>query len=117
MLNMSFYETQAQIRARSKSVTRRAGWLKAKSGLFIQAVVKGQGIPKGEHVEKLTVIKVVGARREPLCRLTEDLEYGAAEMVLEGFPGRDPAEFVSWFCGFNMFQPEWPVTRIEFDYV
>src|SRR4051812_15043835 len=51
--NMSFALTTAQVRARTKTVTRRGGWLFAKVGDVVQPVVKSQGIKKGEHVEKI----------------------------------------------------------------
>ena len=113
---ISFFETQEQVLAKTKFVTRRTGWKLAKSGLFLQGVKKSQGRKPGEPVQNLHVIEVVGARLEPLDLLEKDPEYGAREMILEGFPGRDPADFVAWFCDFNMWRPDWPVNRIEFKY-
>jgi hypothetical protein len=111
---ISFMLTEPQIMAGTKSVTRRWGWTTAKPGQLLQGVRKSQGLKKGEHVHKLRVIRVLNARRERLARLVDEPEYGAAEMVREGFPGRDPADFVTGYFGGRAREF---VTRIEFEYV
>jgi hypothetical protein len=119
MDNISFALTTSQIRDGSKGVTRRVGWEKlvGKSGILLQGIVKGMGLKKGEHVEKLRVIRLVSARREPLRRMTDDLEYGWREVALEGFPDMHPVAFVEWFCKGHHCTPERVITRIEFEYV
>lgn len=118
MKNISFQLTTAQIRARTKTVTRRMGWLDLKPGTLLQAVEKGQGLKKGEKAVKLAVIRVVDARRESLGRMLVEPEYGAAECVLEGFPEMEPAGFVAMFCDSHRdCTPIRSVTRIEFEYV
>jgi hypothetical protein len=116
---MSFSMTTQQIRDGSKLVTRRLAWLKlvGKSGILLQGVVKGMGLKKGEHVEKIRVIRLVEARREPLRRMIDDLDYGWCEVSLEGFPDMHPANFVTWFCKGHHCTPDRMITRIEFEYV
>lgn len=111
MRNMSFILTTDQIRDQSKTVTRRLGWKFLKPGDLVQAIVKGQGLKKGEKVEKLAVIRVVDVRREPLMKIT------AADCRKEGFPDLVPLEFLAVFCMANKCQADAEVTRIEFEYV
>lgn len=134
MRSMSFALTTAQVRARTKTVTRRLGWTFLKPGDRIRAVVKCQGLKKGETQEQLAVLRVVDVRREPLRRMTDDLDYGFEEARREGF-GDDatlkwPSEFVRFFCSSHRVDifdpcrarfsrpctPEDEVTRIEFAY-
>jgi hypothetical protein len=51
--NISFALTTAQVRARTKTVTRRVGWTFLKPGDLLQPVVKCRGLKKGERVEKI----------------------------------------------------------------
>ena len=88
---MSFALTTAQIRNQTKTVTRRKGWLFLEVGDRIQAIVKGQGLKKGETVERLCVIEVVSVRRERLEEIT------AEDVVAEGFPGWSVVEFVDLY--------------------
>lgn len=121
MRNMSFMLTTDQIRNRTKSVTRRLGWKNVKPGELIQAVVKGQGIKKGEKVEKLAIIRVKASRQEAIQALLDDRSYGRVECAREGFLDSayaDPYEFVRFFCrSHNRCTPETVVTRIEFEYI
>ncbi len=99
MRNMSFALTTAQMRARTKRVTRRMGWWQATPGDVVQPVEKAQGIPKGEHVVKIDgPIRFVHAAPEPLRRLLDDADYGRRELELEGPLDMTPAQFVAWFC-------------------
>ena len=108
---MSFRLTVEQMRARTKTVTRRFGWWELKPGDVVQPVVKAQGLRKGEHVEKIgPPIRIVATRVEPLDAIT------AAECVLEGFPDRTPHQFAAMFvvhysCGYGDL-----VNRIEFEF-
>lgn len=116
MRNISFYATQVQIRARTKTVTRRLGWQSLQPGELLQAIVKGQGLKKGETIEPLGVIRVVNVRRERLDRMTKDLHYGPIEVQLEGFPYSSPVGFVKMFCELNDCRTSQIITRIQFVY-
>lgn len=112
MRQISFSLTTPQVRARTKTVTRRLGWKDAYPGLVLQPVVKGQGIPKGQRVEKIDrPIQILTARRERLNSITPQ------DVIAEGFPNMTPSEFVAMFCQHNRCRPHAYVTRIEFEYV
>lgn len=119
---MSFALTIEQVLNRTKTVTRRLGWLNLKAGDEIRAVKKCMGLRPGEKVEPLAVLRVVSARREPLRKMTDDLDYGFAECIREGFGThqayRWPSEFVRMFCDTHKgCVPDADVTRIEFEHV
>ena len=116
MRNMSFSLTTDQVRARMKTVTRRLGWRSLKPGDRIRAIVKGQGLKKGEKVQPLAVLLITSVRRERLSKMISDPGYGSVEVVLEGFRGTAPAAFVAMFCEANGCQRGVFVTRIEFEY-
>ena len=44
MRHISFFLTQSQVRARTKSVTRRLAWKNVKAGDLMLGVVKAQGL-------------------------------------------------------------------------
>jgi hypothetical protein len=116
--NISFMLTTEQIRARTKTVTRRMGWKHAKAGDLLQGIVKGQGLKKGEKIEHLAVIRIKKVRRERLDEMLNHTGWGAIECIAEGFPDMTPAEFVAFFCrGHKGCRPSSHVTRIEFEYV
>lgn len=121
MRNMSFMHTPDQIRARSKTVTRRTGWLFLDPGTVIQAVEKAQGLRKGEKVKPLALLRVVDVRREPLRRMMDDTTYGLEECALEGFKDHPrygwPSIFVEWFAASHACKIGDDITRIEFEYV
>lgn len=110
MRNISFQLTTAQIRARSKTVTRRLGWKNLKRGDLLRGCVKCMGLKPGEKIEPLAVVRVVDVRREPLNTITGD------DCVKEGFPAMSPADFVAMFCEHMDCEPHVQVTRIEFAY-
>lgn len=116
-MNISFAITTPQFKARTKTVTRRNGWRKLKVGQILNAIVKGQGLKKGEKVEHLGKIRVVEVRREALQLMTMNPAYGAAEVIKEGFPDLTPAEFVALYCKHNGCNYWDTVTRIQFAYV
>lgn len=120
--NISFALTTAQFKARTKTVTRRIGWLNLKVGDVLCGVKKSQGLKPGEKVERLGMIRIVSVRREPLRRLTEDVDYGFAETAREGFPTATalhwPSAFVSFFCASHKgCTPDSEVTRIEYEFI
>lgn len=110
--NMSFKLTTRQMRARTKTVTRRMGWWNVKPGEVIQACVQCQGLRKGQTIEVITRIRVLGARAEPLAAISLE------ECVREGFPELSPRQFMSLFMTANpKARPETIVNRIEFEYI
>lgn len=121
MRNISFSMTKDQVRAGTKSVTRRLGWAWLKPGTLLQGVEKGQGLKKGEKIKPIRVIRVLSVTREPLDRMTRDSDYGIEECIREGYPEGPrsfPSEFVSFFCASNRpCEPHWMITRIEFEYL
>jgi hypothetical protein len=111
MRNMSFALTTPQVRAQIKDVTRRRGWDDLKPGDRVCAVVKGQGIPKGEKIERICVIEIVDVCKQYVNDIT------LQECAREGFSGMTPTEFVGMFCRVNKCWPNTIVNRIEFKYV
>lgn len=120
MRNISFALTTRQVRDRTKTVTRRMGWLDLKPGELLCAVVKGMGLKPGEKIERICVIRVASARRERLDRMLMDIRYGFEECRKEGFPKMNGPEFVEMFCHANKSKKckkTSTITRIEFEYV
>lgn len=122
---MSFALTTEQILSRTKTVTRRLGWEFLKPGDLVRAVVKAQGLKKGEKVEPLATLRIIDVRREPLWNLENSFDEGAngyawSEIVKEGFDGDPhwgaPGCFVDMFCDTHGCEPSVEVTRIEFEY-
>jgi hypothetical protein len=111
---MSVSLTEPQVRARSKTVTRRMGWLKPplKPGQRLILVRKGMGLKPGEKVVRIADVEVVSVRRERLDSITQ------AEVIAEGFPDKTPAGFIAFFCRSHKgCTPESDVTRIEWRYL
>lgn len=132
MRNISFSLTTPQVRACTKTVTRRLGWANVKVGERLQGCEKCMGRKKGEPLVKLAVIEVVSVRRERLDMLTRYKQTGTLtlakegayfeqeaidEIKREGFPEMTPKQFVSMFCEHMRCQPSKVITRIEFKYV
>ncbi len=126
---MSFSLTTAQMREKTKTVTRRLGWTHLKTGDRVAACEKVMGRRHGEPLVRIGEIEVVDVRREPLEVLTTSAAYGEREVLAEGFPEMTPAEFVAMFCRTHKAppsakgrkpQPCTPatvVTRIQFRHV
>jgi hypothetical protein len=112
MRNISFAITTDQVRNKTKTVTRRIGWLSLKPGEKLSGVEKCQGLKKGEKVKRIYDIEVVGVSRESLYQITPE------EITREGFPGMTVPDFIKMFCKShkNCFA-ETVVTRIEFKYL
>lgn len=120
MRNMSFMLTTAAMRDRTKTVTRRLGWLDVRVGERIQACVKCQGRKAGEPLEKIGVIEVVDVRRERLWQMLypPNGRTDQDEVDAEGFPHMNVREFIEFFCrAQGMIHPATEVTRIEFKHV
>lgn len=77
---ISFALTAAQIRARTKTETRRLGWEHVRVGDKLRGVLKSQGRRRDEPLVDLAIVEVVAVRRERL-----DLIDGAG-LDAEGFP-------------------------------
>jgi hypothetical protein len=105
--------TERQVRDRTKTVTRRTGWLMLRVGDQLTLCEKVMGRRPGEPLERIATVEVVAVRRERLDAIT------AADVAAEGFPEMtDPAEFVSFFCRTHKgCLPESEVTRIEWRYL
>jgi hypothetical protein len=109
---MSFALTEAQMLARTKTVTRRLRWRQARRGMLLQPIRKGQGLKAGESVVRLGYpIRVTDVRQERLDAITPE------EVVREGFPDWTPAQFIEMFTGANVCPPHQLVTRIGFEYM
>jgi len=122
MRNMSFMLTKAQMLDRSKTVTRRLGWWHLNLGELVQGVEKGMGLKAGEKVQRLSIIRVIELRPEPLRAMIDNVDYGIEECKKEGFGDhltlRWPSEFVPFFCRSHKgCRPETIVNRIVFEYV
>lgn len=115
--NISFALTTRQFRDKSKRVTRRLKWLNVKAGDQLMGCVKCMGLKPGEQIERLGLIEVTDARREPLDAMLSDMEYGDREAALEGFPEMTAVDFVSMFCHHMKCVPSLVITRIAYDYV
>jgi hypothetical protein len=117
MRNISVQLTQNQIRAGTKSVTRRLGWESARVGERLMACPKCQGLGPGGKMERIHPLEIVSNHPEPLTRMLEDPVYGRAEAILEGFPELDGEGFVEMFCHHMGVQPQQIVNRLAFEHV
>lgn len=113
MRNMSFSMTTAQVRNRTKTVTRRFGWWNLKPGDVLCAIEKGQGLKKGEKVVRICQIEVVKSTAETLSIM----ELSPGEAALEGFPDSSEEEFVTMLCKKYKKSRHDLVNRIEFKYL
>jgi hypothetical protein len=119
MRHISVALTTRQIRARTKTVTRRLGWTHLQPGTLLQPVKKSRGLKKGERVEKIgRPIRVVRVSRERVSALLANEPYGSLEVSREGFGGElTPRMFVEFFCRTHRCRPSTYVTRIEFQHL
>ena len=109
---MSVSLTEGQVRDRTKTVTRRLGWLMLKPGDRLTLVRKAMGLRKGEAVVRVAEVEVASVRREPLEAITPE------DVKAEGFSAWTPEEFVMFFCGTHKgCEPGTEVTRIEWRYL
>jgi hypothetical protein len=104
--------TVPQVRDRSKTVTRRDGWLMLKPGDTLTLCEKVRGRKKGEPLVRIADVQVVSVRREPLNAITPQ------DVAAEGFPGWTVAEFVGFFCATHRgCTPATGITRIQWRYL
>lgn len=114
---MSCALTADAVRARSKTVTRRAAhsWVDLKVGDRLTLVEKGQGLRAGERQVVLAEVEIVSVTVEPLGRMA----WG--DQVKEGFPGMTRSEFFDMWCATHhvgsLAAALTPVRRIEWRYL
>ncbi|MAI35041.1 MAG: hypothetical protein CMM07_25665 [Rhodopirellula sp.] len=109
--NMSFAMTTDQVYDRSKDVTRRFGWWFLKAGDQVWAVEKAMGLRAGEKVKRISLIRIVSVKAEPLNAITQE------DCAREGFPSFTPHDFVSMLCGHYGCPEDKLCNRIEFEYL
>ena len=103
--------TTDQIRAQTKTVTRRFGCSFLNPVDIVQAVEKAMGLRKGEKIKRLCLIRIVSTRTEPLRAITQD------DVIKEGFPSWAPSEFVQMLIDHYKVEPTVSVNRIKFEYM
>jgi Fe2+ transport system protein FeoA len=109
---MSVALTTRQVRDRSKTVTRRLGWLMLAPGDPLTLCEKVRGRRPGEPLVRITDVTVVSVRRERLDAVTVE------DVVAEGFPQMSPEQFVAFFCRTHRgCFPADLVTRIQWSYL
>jgi len=109
--NMSFAMTTEQFRNKTKTVTRRFGWLFLKAGDEVRGVEKAMGLKKGEKIKQLGMVRIISTRQEPLNAITQD------DVIKEGFPDWTPAQFIQMLIDHYKVDPTKEVNRIEFEYI
>lgn len=107
---MSVSHTEAQVVDRSKTVTRRQGWLFLRPGDPLTLCRKVMG-RMGAPLVKVAEVEVVSIRREPLSKITD------ADCAREGFPDWTADRFVAFFGETFGGGPDQIVTRIEWRYL
>jgi hypothetical protein len=100
-----------QIRAQTKTVTRRFGWWFLKPGDEVRGVEKAMGLKKGEKIKPLAMVRIVSTRAEPLNAITKE------DVIKEGFPDWTPAQFIQMLVDHYKVDPDETVNRIEFEYL
>lgn len=108
---MSVALTEQAVIDRIKTVTRRRGWKFIKPGDRIQLCRKVMGRKVDEPLVKLAVVEVTSVRREPLHAITP------GDVIKEGFPQLNAAEFIVFFCKHMQVTADTEVTRIEWRYL
>jgi len=108
--NMSFSLTTAQVRNKTKTVTRRNGWWFLRPGDIVTAVENARGLKKGEKVKRICRIRIVSVRAEPLRAVSDE------DVAREGFSGKDRAWIVRTYRRLNRCGGGEIVNRVEFEY-
>ena len=111
MRNMGFRTCPEQIRNRTKTVTRRLGWDFLNPGDILQACERCLGLKKGETTTKLTKIRVVSIRSQPLNQISQE------DVIKEGYPDWTQEDYIQHFCKTFKVKPTTTVNRIEFEYL
>lgn len=109
---MSVSLTEDQVRARTKTITRRQGWSYLRPGERLTLCRKVMGRRRGEPLVRIVDVEVLDIRREPLDAITAD------DVRAEGFPDMTPTQFVEFFCATHKgCTPASEVTRIHWRYL
>jgi hypothetical protein len=109
---MSVALTEARVVDRTKTVTRRLGWLFLRPGDRVTLCRKVMGRRAGEPLVRIAEVEIVSIWRERL----EDIS--PEDVAAEGFPEWTPAQFVAFFRDhMRAFNPAVVVTRIEWRYL
>lgn len=116
---MSVSHTEAAVRDRTKTVTRRLGWRFLKPGDRLTLCRKVMGRAKGEPINRIVDVEVVSVRRERLSAIAnEDVEREGGHQLALDDAGRSPADaFASWFAWAMHCHVDDEVTRIEWRYL
>lgn len=89
---MSVSLTEDAVRARRKTVTRRAGWTALRPGTELDLCRKVMGRRKGDPLVRIARVRVTDVRRERLDQITDE------EVDREGFgPYGDPWPHQEWW--------------------
>ena len=107
---MSVSLTEAAVRERRKTVTRRLGWTFLVPGERLTLCRKVMGRRNGEPLVRICDVAVVSVRRERLDAIT------AEDVAAEGFD-LSPDGFVEFFASSMRCRPSDEVTRISWRYV
>lgn len=114
---MSCALTIEQVRARTKTVTRRAvdTWAALDVGDELVLIEKGMGLRKGERHVVLAVVEIVSVSVEPLGSIS------AADVTREGFPDMSVDDFCRmWLISHKHRHDDNPnavlCRRIEWEY-
>ena len=117
---MSVAFTEDAVRARTKTVTRRKGWMFLKPGDRLTLVRKSMGRTRKdadgrrytEPLVRIADVEIVSVRREPLFHITAD------EVAREGYAGMTPHDFmVRFFVERQRIGFADLITRIEWKYL
>lgn len=109
---MSVALTEKAVLDRTKTVTRRKGWVFLRPGHKLTLCRKVMGRRLGEELVRLAEVKVVSVGREVLKTITSE------DVAREGFPGMSPDDFVHrFFVVAQGMSPDEIVTRIEWTYL
>lgn len=106
---MSVAYTEAQVRDRSKTQTRRVGWRMLKAGDELTLCPKVMG-RQGAPLDRIVTVEVTEVRRERL------VDIGLADVGAEGFPDWSPGEFVAFFVSMFNVPPTTELTVITWRY-
>lgn len=111
---MSVAYTEAAVRERRKTVTRRLGWRFLKAGDRLTLCRKVMGRKPGEPLERIAEVEVLDVSFESLLGIYDR----PGDVAREGFPDWTPFDFVEFFrAHIRPIQPYEIVTRIEWRYL
>lgn len=108
---MSVAHTKAQVYARTKTQTRRAGWTFLTAGTTVELCEKVMGRRHGQPLVRICKVLILSVRRERLDQITTE------DVAAEGFPEWTVHQFIGFFCDAMGGAPDQQVTRIEWAYL